>query len=763
MNKRLIIFSGLFIALTTMPVVGDNKPEAREDNSSDMVKNLRKETPSAWGQQPDIKTSEPLILVPASEAVQPVTVGSTATAKTITVTGTVTEEGTEDPLYGAYISVLQGNTTIYQTTADENGKFTLQNVPANAKLKISFTGKTPITIDAQQTVAIKLEDSQTNKMKEIVAKSTYTEGAVCAPVDAKYAQHARGKYNERGNMRGQYKKINDEWKCVPTDCEQDYELKNNFCVKKQCTDDQLAEIFAATGTIINNICVPKTCTRPEYTLKDNKCTKTKCSAEEIAALKAADKNATTGVWKDGKCIPVCNIDYILDTATNKCVKGTCEDPAYEMRYGECVKVKCTTEDIAALNATNGEWDIERQICVATECDEKIYTLKGEICDKIDKRTKEEKEKALQDKQDAYDAAHAKEQSTANKTLTALTTAATGIGGMQLAQGLAEKSADRAAEQDMAAYIATMRCGYADGKSVTAGSDEIELPGANNQELMNLRREYLALAADLKERKNAMGIKPGIESEEILDRATSGLYDDENTGVNGGTYASLYRASALNSETDQALLADQQKSSSNRVKAGAIVAGAGVVGGIVGNAIINRTPSTGKETTALLKIEEDALKDLKKCLKSAGVKETDNLTFTNFYPSLLVTKNVNCDKNLVAAGKTLTASQLFNDSTDPEKIINSLNDSFGATNMGKLINLVSSRNIKKEEYIQHMKIKIEAIQKKFKAAADKDKKTADKAGINIDDLSGLFQNGGLSSLASTFGGDTLSNITGAISK
>ena len=71
------------------------------------------------------------------------------------------------------------------------------------------------------------------------------------------------------------------------------------------------------------------------------------------------------------------------------------------------------------------------------------------CDPIkDNRSEEEKAAALKAKQDAYDEAKATEQSTANKTLTALTTAATGIGGMELAMGLAEQSADKNAANSM---------------------------------------------------------------------------------------------------------------------------------------------------------------------------------------------------------------------------------------------------------------------------------------------------------------------------
>ena len=206
-----------------------------------------------------------------------------------------------------------------------------------------------------------------------------------------------------------------------------------------------------------------------------------------------------------------------------------------------------------------------------------------------KPTQEDKEAFLrewEELQRAYEDAKANEQSLANRTLTALTVAATGIGGMELARGLAEQRADKEADQDMAAYIETMRCTYGDGKQVKAGPEEIELPGGNDATLMSLRNEYFALASDLKERKEALGMTPGIESETILDKAQMGLYDDENVGISSGAYASLYRAKALDSEEDKTKIEEEQSASKKRVIGGGVAAGAGAVGGIVGNGLIN---------------------------------------------------------------------------------------------------------------------------------------------------------------------------------
>lgn len=200
-----------------------------------------------------------------------------------------------------------------------------------------------------------------------------------------------------------------------------------------------------------------------------------------------------------------------------------------------------------------------------------------------------------DEKQAYDSAKATEQSKANRLLTAASSVATGIGGKELAQGLAEQKADRAAEQSMSAYIATMRCSYGNGKQVKAGMEEIELPGGNDGNIMKYRAEYVALAADLKERKTALGLKPGIESEEILDKSQMGLYDDENIGISDGAYASLYRAQMLGSEKDQQQIDDAKQTSKNRVIGGAVAAGVGVVGGIIGDELINQSLSSSTKT------------------------------------------------------------------------------------------------------------------------------------------------------------------------
>ena len=386
---------------------------------------------------------------------------------------------------------------------------------------------------------------------------------------------------------------------------------------------------------------------------------------------------------------------------------------------------------------------------------------------------------LEEAKKKYEDAKATEQSLENRTLTALSTAATGIGGMELAMGLSQQKADKDAAQSMAAYIATMRCTYGDGKQVKAGPDEIELPGGNNQQLMNLRAEYFALANDLKERKTALNMKPGIESEEILDKAATGLYDDEMVGITSGAYESLYRAQMLGSEADQAKIDEKAKTSKNRVMGGAIAAGAGALVGVVGNSLINgklgekikegiANKKVGQETQKLLKAEADALKDIQKCLKSAGVTDAEKLSFSEFYPSVLSFKSVNvkCDTSLIAEGsKTVVAKELIYDSINEAVIYNHLTAAFGPENTGKMIGYTLPANPSTDQITgaqTKIKTSIESIQKKFKEAEEKDKKSAEKAGISIGNFSGSADGGGIASMSSLFSGMNFDSSTGGSS-
>lgn len=159
-----------------------------------------------------------------------------------------------------------------------------------------------------------------------------------------------------------------------------------------------------------------------------------------------------------------------------------------------------------------------------------------------------------------------------------------FGRMNIASALSEKSADSDAEEDMRAYLATFSCDYGVGRNITGGEVGIELPGAND--LTPLVSEYRALAADIAQRKAALGMSPGIEAEVVFDKSETGLYDNVAAGTRPGAFTSLSRALQDENSDDAKAWAAQKDATSQKLKTGAIVAGIGVVGSIAGNMIIN---------------------------------------------------------------------------------------------------------------------------------------------------------------------------------
>ena len=200
-----------------------------------------------------------------------------------------------------------------------------------------------------------------------------------------------------------------------------------------------------------------------------------------------------------------------------------------------------------------------------------------------------------------DAMRENEQRLENRMLGAATTAATGIGGMEAASAYAETRADADAMQEMRAYLATFSCEYGNGQTIEYGPDDITTSGGND--LIEYFNEYKSLAAGLKETKSALGLTPGIESEIVLNRADTGLYENAATGKTSGMYASLARGILNPTGEDAAQIAADTQKSSEKLKAGAIAAGAGVVGGIIGNAVINK--DAPKESSEKINQEYDA--------------------------------------------------------------------------------------------------------------------------------------------------------------
>ncbi len=187
----------------------------------------------------------------------------------------------------------------------------------------------------------------------------------------------------------------------------------------------------------------------------------------------------------------------------------------------------------------------------------------------------------------YIAAKKREQSSSNKILAATTIGTSGIGGMMLASSAAEQRADADAEQDMQAYLQTIKCRYNDGQTFNNGEKNIQTPGGND--MVALYTEYAALANNLKIRKEALGLRPGIESEIVIDKAATGLYDDVGTGKTGGNYASIARALMDETSQDAKQWQEQKDTSKKKLTTGATLTSVGTAVGITGNITVNKIP------------------------------------------------------------------------------------------------------------------------------------------------------------------------------
>ena len=323
-----------------------------------------------------------------------------------------------------------------------------------------------------------------------------------------------------------------------------------------------------------------------------------------------------------------NIVLIEDSTTLEelTVRGACTKEVLEKAHAKsgqpartpdgngvyCKPTECSehyklSEDENSCVPTETTADTENEQEENKDTPKENNTENEEETDNTPKLSEEDSEKKIAELQDNYDAMKEKEQSTANKLLGAGAMAAMGAGGQMLASSLAEQQADAAAELDMTAYLATFRCDFGQGRNIKGGETDIVLPGGNA--LAPLYTEYVQLAQDLKMRKEALGMAPGIESEEILDKANMGLYDNESLGKTDGAFTSL--ASALSNPTgaDAAEWAAQKAETSQQLKTGAITAGGGAVASIAANIGINENKKAKQENSAEINKKYEAQKKL----------------------------------------------------------------------------------------------------------------------------------------------------------
>ena len=224
----------------------------------------------------------------------------------------------------------------------------------------------------------------------------------------------------------------------------------------------------------------------------------------------------------------------------------------------------------------------------------------EIFNKVTRLLNQKEENLSDLEQNAQDV-KANEQSLANRTLGAASMATMGLGAMQAASAKAEKNIYEDVEQDMASYLATFRCDFGTGKRFQGGEKNIQIPGT--AELIPLYSEYVNLANDLKARKEQLGMRAGIESEKILDSATTGLYDDVSTGITSGVYASLSRALMNPDGEDAKKWAEMKGETDKNLKQGLTAVGIGAVVGVAGNAIVNAKSPKDKSAQLLAKQKE----------------------------------------------------------------------------------------------------------------------------------------------------------------
>ncbi len=525
----------------------------------------------------------------------------------ITVSGTVhgkDEHGKYVPLPGVIIAAVEYPK--FTTASDLNGNFNFTVPDTTTEIKISYTGYEEQTLPVKQDMGIiQLKDSAIlDEVNTTVCKPSQTPNTSKAAADFNsdkcYPYKCISNRYKLTNTRTVLSANNNNQICLSSD--ENSEPCENFCTKYDCTpltigdecEDQDGKECKSNDANakkskykwINNelVCVIQKC-MDGYLPNDNgtACDKSEgsCSDEQLKTL----EHATAGELKKGVC------------HATACAGG------YEPSDGKCVAISGDCDPMPEhATAAHREWDTttNTEICIIDRCGDEYRPSNDRRSCIRPTLTEEESQKKIDELQKNADAMRETEQSTANKLLGGASIAATGIGGMQLASAIAENRADDAAERDMAAYLATFRCDYGQGRNIMGGETDVQLPGGNN--LIESKQQFIELAADLKTRKDALEMTPGIESEVILDSATMGLYDDESLGITDGAYTSLSRALSDPDGADAAEWAQQRSDTKSQLTTGAVMAGVGIVGGVVGNLLINRDAPDEKSDEINLKYE-----------------------------------------------------------------------------------------------------------------------------------------------------------------
>lgn len=182
-----------------------------------------------------------LIALPTlAEGTSATETGQNTNTETVTISGTIVDvdADTNETLPGATIQVLDaeedGITT--GTASDQDGKFTLQNVPSDASIKISYVGYETKTIPVSEFVN---SDNQTISLKwvsqdldavEVIAQK---DGSDCTPEQLKKINAKSGIYTIKKLSDSKYEEY-----CMPTECNEGFILKTNKCEKQNESEPQ---------------------------------------------------------------------------------------------------------------------------------------------------------------------------------------------------------------------------------------------------------------------------------------------------------------------------------------------------------------------------------------------------------------------------------------------------------------------------------------------------------------------------------------------
>lgn len=571
---------------------------------------------------------------------------TTLPAMAMTISGTIVDENNA-PLPGA---TIQATDTKRGTTSDAKGNFTINDISENAKVEIRHISYKPQTLAPQANMGtIKLE---INSFETESVNITAKQSKQCTP----------------GKGEKTIAKYSKTQTCYALECESErYKLIDQQTAYR---NPNYPKTIALTAD--DDLCID--------TDNKNVCTQitvgTKCQDQDGQECKSDAPNAAKAKYKwDGNklncIIEKCNDGYMPNDAGTACDKsegpcsdaeiqaiehatrgelknGVCHatecDSGYDVSGGKCVAIggNCNPMPENAKSA-HREFNTEqnKEVCLIDECDDGYNVSDDNLsCIAIakPKLSKEDSEKKIAELRENAQAMKDKEQSTENKLIGAAGIGATGIGGMQLASAMAEQNADADAERDMAAYLATFKCDFGQGQNIKGGETNIELPGGN--QLLPLYTQYSQLASDLRVRKEALGMRAGIESEIILDKATTGLYDNAAIGKTSGAYASLARALSDETSADAAAWEQQKNDTAKKLKTGATVAGIGAAGSLIANIAVN-SGDKKKNKSDEINNRYEALKNLESDVAKLPDQEK-NLTCptdtTGTYPTCTCTDN-----------------------------------------------------------------------------------------------------------------------------